>query len=218
MLLTYTSSSTFTYVTLNQTPLTSSPSALYHTTILNLFRPFLDPPNIIRLRSFSSPNSNSSTVFSATVKQLQRLVYNYRTHLPRRLAQSCIFNAAVLHLSSIIVRRATVDPSWKFFFRLCFDYWKDVYVCYRVFAGMVPAHLLLALDAGAITADEARLMHQDFLAVGRHHRVVEEVLTDSYVDFQKAIRKEDGATMHELAEKFKELMMFQDFTQEHGGV
>ncbi|KAF3033061.1 hypothetical protein E8E12_000232 [Didymella heteroderae] len=48
--------------------------ALYHTTILNLFRPFLDPPKIIRLCSFSSTDSTSRTVFSASVKQLESLV------------------------------------------------------------------------------------------------------------------------------------------------
>jgi len=116
------------------------------------------------------------------------------------------------------VHQATIDPSWKSFFRLCFDYWKDVYVCYRVFAGIVPAHLSTALQAGAITAKEARLLNQEFLAVGRHYRVADEVLTDSYVDFSRAIRKEGGAKMDELADKFEELMLFEDFTQEFGNV
>ncbi|KZM20236.1 uncharacterized protein EKO05_0003682 [Ascochyta rabiei] len=192
--------------------------AIYHTTILNLFRPFLDPPNVIHLRSFSSADGTSRAVFSASVKQLKRLMYNYRTHVPRHMAQSSMFNAAVLHISSIVVKQAAIDPSWRFFFRLCFDYWKDVHVCYRVFAGVVPAHLSLALQCGAITVQEARLMNQEFQAAGRHHRVADEVLTDSYIDFEKAIRKEDGATMHELTERFKELMMFQDFTQEYAEV
>jgi hypothetical protein len=147
---------------------------------------------------------------------LKYLVYNYRTHLPHHLARSCIFNAAVLHLSSIVVHQAATDPSWKFFFRLCFDYWKDVYVCYRVFQGVVPAHLLLALRAEAITAEEAKQMNQEFQAVGRHHRVADDILTDTYVDFERAIRKEDGATVHELAARFEELMMFEDFTHEYG--
>ncbi|KAF3049591.1 hypothetical protein E8E11_009017 [Didymella keratinophila] len=171
--------------------------AVYHTTILKLFRPFLDLTKIIRLRFFSSADSTSRTVFSASVKQLKRLIYIYRTYLPHRLAISCIFNAAVLHLTSII---------------------KDVYVCYRVFAGIVPAHLSIALQAGAITAKEARLLNQEFLAVGRHHRVAEEVLTDSYVDFSRAIRKQDGAKMNELADKSEELMLFEDFTQGFGDV
>lgn len=187
---------------------------MYHTTILNLFRPFLSPPNIFRLRSFSSPDATSRTIFSASVKQLKCLVYDYRTRLPRHLAQSAIFDAAVVHLSSITVQQAAKDPSWKFFFRLCFDYWKDVYVCYRVFAGVVPAHLALALQARAITVSEARLLHEEFKAVGRHHRAADEVLTDSYVDFHKAIRKQHGATMHELVERFVELMVFEDFTQQ----
>lgn len=61
-------------------------------------------------------------------------------------------------------------------------------------------------------------MYHEFQAVGKHHSIGNEVLTDAYVDFEKAIRKEDGATMHELAERFKVLMMFEDFTQEYGDV
>jgi hypothetical protein len=136
--------------------------------------------------------------------------------LPRQLATNWIFNAAGLHLSSIMVHQAAIDPSWRFFFRLCFDYWKDLYVCYRVYASIVPAHLSIALQAGAITAKEARLMHQEFLAVGTHHRIVHEVRTDMYVDFQKAIRNEDGARVDELASKFEELMLFDTFTLDFG--
>ncbi|KAJ8105530.1 hypothetical protein OPT61_g10119 [Boeremia exigua] len=193
-------------------------SSLYHTAVLTLFRPFSAPPNIIQLRSFSSPDSTSHSVFSASVKQLKRIVYAYRTHVPRHLARSIIFSPAVLHLSSIIVHHADTDASWKYYFRLCFEYCKDAYVCYRVFAGIVPAHLSLALQAGAITAQEARLLKDEFMAVGRHHRAADEVLTDSYVDFQKAIRKADGATMYELVEKLEELMAFEDFLHGFGDI
>lgn len=124
----------------------------------------------------------------------------------------------MLHLSSVIVHQAAIDPSWKFFFRLRFDYWKDIFVSYRVFAGIVSAHLSIALQAGAITSREARLLNQEFPAVGRRHRAADEVLTDSYVDFDKAIRKKDGARMDELAGKLEELMLFEDFTQELGVV
>ena len=69
-----------------------------------------------------------------------------------------------------------------------------------------------------MTAREARLLNQEFLAVGRHHCVADEVLTDSYVGFSRAIRNEDGAKMDELADKFEELMLFEDVTQEFGDV
>ncbi|KAJ4988162.1 C6 transcription factor [Stagonosporopsis vannaccii] len=190
--------------------------ALYHTTILNLFRPFLAPTKAIRLRSFSSPNSTSRGAFYASVKQLKRLIYNYRTHVPRHLACSAIFNAAASHLSSILVQQSATDPSWRFFFRLCLDYWKDAYRCYRVFAAIVPAQLSLAMQAGALTGREAKLLKDEFMAGGTHHGVVEGVLTDEYVDFHRAIHGEHGATVSELVERFEEQMVFEDFTQEFG--
>lgn len=39
------------------------------------------------------------------------------------------------------------------------------------------------------------------------------VLTDSYVGFWKAIRKESGAEMDEFASQFEEVMLFGDFVQ-----
>ncbi|KAJ4337686.1 hypothetical protein N0V87_004434, partial [Didymella glomerata] len=105
---------------------------------------------------------------------------------------------SVLHLTSVIVHQAAIGLSLKLFFRLCFDYWKGVYVCYRVFASIVPAHLSIALQAGH-HGKKARLLNHEFLAVGIHQRVADEVLTDSSVDFHKAIRKGTGAKMDELA-------------------
>jgi hypothetical protein len=112
----------------------------------------------------------------------------------------------VLHLTSVIVHQAAIGLSWKLFFRLCFDYWKGVYVCYRVFASIVPAHLSIALQAGH-HGKKARLLNHEFLAVGIHQRVADEVLTDSSVDFHKAIRKGTGAKMDELAGKFEQLVL-----------
>lgn len=64
----------------------------------------------------------------------------------------------------------------------------------------------------------ARLLTQEFLAVGIHQRVADEVLTDSSVDFHKAIRKGTGAKMDELAGKFEELVLLEDITQEFDDV
>lgn len=72
----------------------------------------------------------------------------------------------------------------------------------------MPAHISIALQAGAITGRGARLLNREFLVVGRHHRVADEVLTDSYVDCSRAIRNEDGTKMDEFADKFEELMLF----------
>ncbi|CAO2658120.1 Nn.00g073800.m01.CDS01 [Neocucurbitaria sp. VM-36] len=197
---------------MGNTGYTAAHVALYHTTVLNLFRPFLEPPHIMRLRSFSSQDSTSQAVFAASFRQLKRLIYDYRTLVPRHLARSCIFNVAVQHVCSVIVQHTDTDPSWKFFFRLCFDYWKDVYVQHRVFQAVVPAHLSLALQNGAITAQEAKSMMVEFQGYGEHHKAAEGVLTDSVLDFQAAIENRGDARVDQLAEKFDELVMFDEFT------
>jgi hypothetical protein len=64
----------------------------------------------------------------------------------------------------------------------------------------VPAYLSLAVQAGAISKQEVRRLKHEFMAVGKHHRVADEVLTDPYVDWAGAIRGEKGATMHTFVE------------------
>lgn len=85
-----------------------------------------------------------------------------------------------------------------------------------MFAGLVPAHLSLAMQAGALSAKEAKALKAEFLAVGAHHDVLEGVATDAYVDFHRAVRGEHGATARELVERFDEQMAFEEFVQEFG--
>lgn len=72
------------------------------------------------------------------------------------------------------------------------------------------------MQAGALTPKEAKALKDEFMAVGTHHSPPEGVLTDSYVDFHRAMRGEEGATVGELVERFEEQMVFEDFTQEFG--
>ena len=46
----------------------------------------------------------------------------------------------------------------------------------------------------------------EFMAVDCHHSTADEVLIDLYVDFERAIKNEDGVIMHKLAERFDEFI------------
>ena len=148
------------------------------------------------------------------MKQLKRIIYNYRTHVPRHRTNSAIFNTVAMHLSSLLVQHAPQDPSWRFFFCLCLDYWRNAAVCFRVVAAFVPAHLALALQAGAITVAEARRLDKEFGGGWRRHAGGEEVLSDAYMDFDRAIRGQSGATVQELVGRFAELMSLENRTQQ----
>lgn len=96
-------------------------------------------------------------------------------------------------------------------------------MCFHEVAGIVPAHLALALQAGVLSVAEARCLHEE-IGVGRARGVggdaegrgVGEELSDTYVDFHRAIRGLNGATAEELVERFAELMSFEDFTVQFG--
>lgn len=96
--------------------------------------------------------------------------------------------------------------------KLCFDYGSMGTQLLRLRC-IVPAHLAIALQAGAIMAKEAWRVNQRSLLLADIVASRMSVLTDSYVGFRKAIRKESGAEMDEFASQFEEVMLFGDFVQ-----
>jgi hypothetical protein len=181
-------------------------SAVYHCTVIRLFRPFLDSSEQPRLGSFSSEDGTPSTVFLASLNQLKQLLYTYQTQSPR-LFTIAFINVAVAEVSYSILKTATQDPHWRFYFRLCLDFWKDAYVRYRVFYVIVQANLSHALRAGAIDSAEARTMMDELRAVGKHHQAPERAVTTALFDFELAMKNQQGADVITIAKQFDDLVI-----------
>ena len=92
---------------------------MYHCAVIALLRPFADSVENLQFRSFSSKDSTPSTIFSTSMNQLKRLLFEYLTQSPR-LPASGWMNSAVLQISTVIVKNAIKDAHWKFYFHLCF--------------------------------------------------------------------------------------------------
>jgi hypothetical protein len=145
-------------------------------------------------------------VVQASLNQLKRLIYTYRTQSPR-LSVACFISIAVAQVSYTVVKDTTQDPHWRFYFRLCFDFWKEAYVRYRVFYVVAQANLSHALQAGAISSAEARTMMGELQAVGIHHEAPEEALTSATFDFELAMKNQQGADIAAMAKQFDELVI-----------
>jgi hypothetical protein len=150
-------------------------------------------------------------VFSASIRQLKRLLYNYHARRPQ-ITICGFFNAAALQVSEALLKTTTRDVSWKFYFWLCFQFWKEAYICYRVFFQIVRGTLAMALEAGAITSTEAKGMLEEFRNNGRHHDTPEDAVTSSILDFRRAVSNRQDAQIDALSKRFDELVTFYDFT------
>jgi len=186
-------------------------SGLYHCTVLSIFRPFLDSSEQLRLRSFSSVDGTPSSAFYASLNQLKRLIYTYRAQSPHLLYNGW-FNAALIQVSYAVLKDRVHNPHWQFYFRLCFCFWKELYVQYRVFYPIVQATLAFALQSGAIDTATATALIEELRTVGHHHEAPEGALTSAVLDFGLAMKNLQEAKMDCLAQQFEDFLLFDEFT------
>ncbi|KAK3937143.1 hypothetical protein QBC46DRAFT_393363 [Diplogelasinospora grovesii] len=95
----------------------------YHTAVLDLFRPFLDSPQPLKLATFSYIDSTPRAVFGASVSQLKRLIYIYRSTY--EVADfSALYQSGLLYLINAILEDVNKwelfsENEAKFYFYLC---------------------------------------------------------------------------------------------------
>jgi hypothetical protein len=110
------------------------------------------------------------------------------------------------------IKSAAQDPDWYFYFRLCFEFWKECYRSYRSFMLIAQANLAAALQSGALRSDAADAMMEEIKSVGKHHAASEEAVISGLIDFDLATKTLQEAQMVTLARRFDELVMFDELT------
>jgi hypothetical protein len=125
---------------------------------------------------------------------------------------SIFFTPAAILVSNAVLRH-TSEPTWRFWFLICMDYWKETAAKYPVMVQIAQACLSFAMKVGRITGMEARVcLNQIKLKLPR--RELEEIETAVIFDFDQAISGTEGYRADELAKLFEELVMFDEFIDE----
>jgi hypothetical protein len=190
-------------------------SAVYHCAVLTLFRPFVSSGQALRLRSFSSEDSTVAATFLASVNQLKRLVFEFLKQSPR-LPNCGWLNGSVTTISTILFRNTVCNPDWRFYLRLCVQFWKEAFVCHRVCFPVVRGHMSRAIELGAIDVAEAKAIVDEVRLMGRHHTAAEEGMTSAMLDFELAMSTSQPpkANVEALANRFEELLLFSELITE----
>lgn len=123
-------------------------------------------------------------------------------------------NVAALQISHSVLKSTTDDPHWKFYFRLCLQFWKESYTCYSVLFLLVQGTLSLALELGAISSTEAKAMMDELRLSGRHHNAAQGVISSALLDFGGALSDPDQARADALAQRFEELVLFEELIED----
>ncbi|KAK6815721.1 hypothetical protein PG987_016487 [Apiospora arundinis] len=191
-------------------------SSLYHGTVLYILRPFLGTAPAVRLRSFAAKDSTLDRIFNASMKQLKRLLYIYVSQLQSNL-YSPILSCGILHLTTALMKESASPKDkdrdeWHFYFRLSLNYLAELYKRYPMWIDIIKANLAMAVDSGNLAGAEAFAIMADITRKGQHHGILEHVFTSCIVDFDLALTDPDRARVHELALKFDQLALFDEFT------
>lgn len=179
--------------------------------MLSLFRPFRDSPEKLRLRSFASLDATPSSVYSASLSQLKRLLVAYcmSSRQPPAMAW---FNSVALEVANAMVQNSGNDPHCRFYLQACFEYWKKAYVRYRTFYPVTQAFLSVAMKSGVIGYDLAASMLRELRMAGLHYDASEAAISSAILDFDLALAGKESARVEALATQFDELVSLHEFT------
>ena len=86
---------------------------------------------------------------------------------------------------------------------------REMYVRFAVIRKVAQAYMLIGLDTGTISNEEAREFMVDLQHHGRRHNLVD-VSVSCIVEFGVAISSENEGRAESLAERFEELALFGD--------
>ncbi|EGU76976.1 hypothetical protein FOXB_12508 [Fusarium oxysporum f. sp. conglutinans Fo5176] len=181
---------------------------MYHIAVLNIFRPLLPTSGRFRLRSFASSDSSPVSVYHASFQQLKRLLVEAMTR-PRYSIQSGLLNPAVMHISNIILAHSD-RRNYRYYLLLCMSFWIDATPSFPVLADIARGYLSLALRNRSLSAQDARSLKQKLTKIREQYSSNE--VSSVIVDFDCATAQGASYRANELAQKFDEHAMFEEFT------
>ena len=150
--------------------------------MLSLFRLLPDWSEKLHLHSFSSLDKIPSTIYSASLNQLKRLIIAYFTVSPR-LSINTWFSTVIIQVGNAMIKDSVNNPHWRFHFRLYFEFWKEACVRHRVFCPIPRAVLSSALRTSVIDGALANSMLEELQTVARHHDAPEVAVTAFIFNF-----------------------------------
>jgi hypothetical protein len=139
------------------------------------------------------------------------LIIEYTSHT-YVTCRSAIWHYALLYTAEAVLRD-TSKPDWKFYFLLCIHCYAKINDAFSFGGGAIQSMLVLAMARGAITEDDATnilrvTLHNKKRQTMRAIRPPNAFATELF----GAIGGEEPRATAELAKRFEELTMFDEFT------
>jgi hypothetical protein len=137
------------------------------------------------------------------MRQLKHLLIWYWMK-PRSQTDHDWPNAAVLQVFTVVLRN-TNDADWRVYFQLCFSFWKEAYVRYRMYLQAAKASLTFALDRGVINSHVAVTMLDEARAAGLHHEAPEHAFLTAIAEYEMAAKGCKDVKLDVIAKEFTDM-------------
>jgi hypothetical protein len=121
------------------------------------------------------------------------------------------WHIALLQVANAVLNDPS-DPEWQFYFLLCIRGYQKLFPAYRFAEPLSLGLLTMALRNGIMSSSEAKMLREEFHAVGKHHEQLKRLQSRWTVDLNLAITNSKAAQADTMADRFEELAMFNEIT------
>ncbi|CAI6339964.1 unnamed protein product [Periconia digitata] len=187
---------------------------VFHTAVLEVFRPFLPPGKRIRIAEYLETSTASpETIFAASAQQLKSLTANC---IEQQHGTATIFWAGIgLMQVANAVLRDVASSDWRHSFLFCIRSFKLLFPAFAVCKGIVRGLLAMAVfESTSMSSSEALSIMEEFQAGETFHDDIAHPTGGFVVDFDMAVQSRQDADVNVWLDKFEDMSIFSDFTQE----
>lgn len=185
------------------------PSIWFHTIVLDLFRPFGDLNPQPKFTTFMNDNATPAKVIEASIHQLKRLIYTYRS-TSQSSNFSVIWQSGMLYLVNHISRDYS-DKEAHFYFLLCMRGYQNLAHAVPLARGVLEGFAAMAVQLNTILPNDALKLFEE---VRSENECIQNYAMTYPVRLDQSTMGSDAATLDHLVDDFRKL---RDLDWEHTG-
>ncbi|KAH7128719.1 hypothetical protein B0J11DRAFT_525585 [Dendryphion nanum] len=172
----------------------------FHTIVLDVFRPFADLKPQPKLTTFAENNATPENVVNASIKQLKRLIYNYRA-TSQSADYSIIWHSGMLYLINHILNDYTNNEA-HFYFLLCMRGYQNLARTIPWIGGVMQSIAAMAVRLGTILPEDALNLFKEINSEGE---LINRYMSTYPVDLYHSAEDPFPATLEHLVDEFRRI-------------
>jgi hypothetical protein len=173
-----------------------------HTIVLFLFHPFADLRPQPKLLILTSQDATPAAVVGASIKQLERLVYIYRSSFES--AEYCIlWHSAMLDVVKYVLRAYNGNEAY-FYFLLCMRGYERLARCIPIARGIMQSIFAITQRYGTMLPQDAEALFEE---IRNENAKTMEFLSMYPIDMALASTDVEAATVESLLKGFYEFVL-----------